>query len=289
MRRRLLAGGALLAAPGITRATDPGQRVATLYQGATDITLALGVRPAAVVESWTERPMYRYLREELKDAVSLGLETQPSLEDLVYLRPTLIVASRFRHARIQPLLMRIAPTVMLDDVYDFRTGMRVIGQALGRTQRAEASIAAFEARITDLRTRLESTYGSQWPLTVSVLDFRDDHVRAYLENSYSGLILGRLGFARMPVQRGPTRVLEKLVSPEQIPVANADVFFILQRSASAQVQRTLLGWQAHPLWKALRAPQAGRVFPVDNVFWSLAGGFQTAHRVLDDIERSLLS
>lgn len=282
----------LLAASGgphAADAVDASARVATLYQGATDIVVALGVRPAAVVESWTERPAYRYLRDALKGAAPLGLETQPSLEDLIYLRPTLIVGSRFRHARIDPLLARIAPTVMLDDVYDFRSGMRAIGQALGRADQAQTLLEAFAARTEQLRARLAARYGERWPLTVSVLDFRDDHVRAYLENSYSGLILGQLGFARMPVQRGPTRVMEKLVSPEQIPVADADVFFVLQRSGSAQVQRTLRMWQAHPLWTALHAPRTARVFPVDNISWSLAGGFQTAHRVLDDVERTLLA
>jgi len=284
-----MTGGVLLAACSRVQAADASQRVATLYQGATDIVVALGVQPAAVVESWSERPVYRYLREALKGAAPLGLETQPSLEDLVYLRPTLIVGSRFRHARIEPLLTRIAPTVMLDDVYDFRTGMREIGRAIGRSALADRLLAEFAARTAQLRARLAATYGARWPLTVSVLDFRDDHVRAYLENSYSGLILSQLGFARMPVQRGPTRVMEKLVSPEQIPVADADVFFVLQRSGSAQVQRTLRAWQAHPLWAALRAPRGGQVFPVDNVSWSLAGGFQTAHKVLDDVERVLLT
>ncbi|QEI09428.1 iron-siderophore ABC transporter substrate-binding protein [Pigmentiphaga aceris] len=270
-------------------ATAASQRVATLYQGATDIVVALGVKPAAVVESWSERPTYRYLRDALKGSLPLGLETQPSLEDLIYLRPTLIVGSRFRHARIEPLLARIAPTLMLDDVYDFRTGMREIGRAIGRSALADRLLAAFADRTAQLRTRLAASFGARWPLTVSVLDFRDDHVRAYLENSYSGLILGQLGFARMPVQRGPTRVMEKLVSAEQIPVADADVFFVLQRSGSAQVQRTLRAWQAHPLWTTLRAPREGLVFPVDNVSWSLAGGFQTAHKVLDDVERVLLT
>ena len=91
-------------------------RVVSLYQGATDTAVALGINPIGVVESWTEKPMYQYLREDLQGVTYLGLETQPDLERIAWLSPDLIVGARNRHRTIYPLLERIAPTVIPGNV-----------------------------------------------------------------------------------------------------------------------------------------------------------------------------
>lgn len=52
---------------GRTVVAQPALRVITLFQGATDTAVALGVRPAGVVESWTDKPVYPYLRPALAD------------------------------------------------------------------------------------------------------------------------------------------------------------------------------------------------------------------------------
>lgn len=95
-----------------TLETQP-ERVVSLYQGATDTAVALGIKPVGMVESWTEKPMYQYLRAYLSDVRMLGLETQPDLEGIALLDPDLIVAARNRHLAIFPLLDQIAPTVVI--------------------------------------------------------------------------------------------------------------------------------------------------------------------------------
>lgn len=285
-RRTLIAGAAaVLAAPALARAPAPAERVVTLYQGATDIAAALDVRPVGIVESWTQKPIYRYLRPRLAGTPILGLETQPNLEALVAARPDAIVASRFRHARIRALLSRIAPTVILDDTFDFLTGMRVIGPALGRGDLAHAHLAGWHARVAALRARLAALPG--WPWRIAVVDFREDHVRAYLQSSYSGLILSALGFTRTPAQSDPGIML-RFHSFESIPLVDADVCFVLMRADTPAVKAQFEAWTTHPLWTRLRSARAGRVFPVDNITWSLSGGFLAADHVLRDVETHLL-
>ncbi len=72
--------GATCAAQPLRSQTHSVERVVTLYQGATDSAVALGITPIGVVDSWLEKPMYRYLRDELNDVPHVGLETQPNLE-----------------------------------------------------------------------------------------------------------------------------------------------------------------------------------------------------------------
>ena len=281
----LLAGATLL--PCSASALAP-QRVITLFQGATDTAVALGIRPAGVVDSWSEKPMYRYLRQALAGVPHVGLETQPSLEDIALLAPDLIVASRFRHERIQGLLEQVCPVVMLDEVFEFQKTLGVMGVATARRVEASALQASWDARIAALRARLQAQFGARWPLSVSVLDIREDHVRSYLPDSFAGTVLSELGFVWNEQGRAATGVSIKLSSRESLPVVNADVFFVFGRADSPGVQRHYRSLTAHPLWQRMAAPQAGRVWWVDGVAWIFSGGILGANRMLDDIERTIL-
>ncbi|SHM46896.1 iron complex transport system substrate-binding protein [Pseudomonas punonensis] len=272
----------------LVKAGPAPQRIITLFQGATDTAVALGIRPAGVVDSWSEKPMYRYLRPALAGVPHVGLETQPSLEDIALLTPDLIVASRFRHERVKGLLEQLCPVVMLDEVFEFRHTLRVMGAATARDVEAQALQARWDARISAVRTRLATKFGARWPLSVSVLDVREDHVRSYLPDSFAGSVLAELGFVWNRQSRDATGVSIKLRSRESLPVADADVFFVFGRADSPAVQRNYQAITHHPLWQRMAAPKAGQVWWVDGVAWIFSGGILGANRILDDIERTLL-
>lgn len=285
-----MAGGLLLSCtvPGQSRAQNAPHRVITLFQGATDSAVALGVLPVAVVDSWTEKPTYRYLRQALHGVPHVGLETQPSLEDIALLRPTLIVASRFRHQAVAPLMRQIAPLVMLDEVYEFKTTLQKMAQALNRTQQAQRLLAHWQQRISTLRDRLRERFGAQWPPTVSVLEIREDHVRSYLPASFAGSVLSELGFAWNPAARRASGVSIKLTNKESLPVVDADIFFVMLRAGRPVITEYYQQLRTHPLWRRMQAPQHRQVWQVDAVAWSLSGGILGASMMLDDIERQLV-
>ncbi|MZG43022.1 iron-siderophore ABC transporter substrate-binding protein [Dickeya dianthicola] len=274
-----------LGRPALAQSLLMPQRVITLFQGATDTAVALGITPAGVVDSWSEKPMYRYLRPALAGVPHVGLETQPSLEDIVLLKPDAIVASRFRHQRLEPLLSQIAPVVMLDEIYQFKKTVQVMGQALGRQAVADTLLQHWQQRVSWLRGQLQRKFGGGWPPTVSILDIREDHIRSYLPGSFPGSVLSELGFGWSDASRAQPGVSLKLTSKESIPVVDADIFFIFLRSESPSVQRNYESLIRHPLWRQLRAPQRNQVWVVNGVTWSLSGGILGANMMLDDIAR----
>ncbi|SDY39018.1 ABC transporter substrate-binding protein [Pseudomonas sp. NFIX28] len=274
----------LLALPQIARA-EP-LRLVTLFQGATDSAVALGVTPCGIVDSWSEKPMYRYLRPAVQGVPHVGLETQPSLEDIALLRPDLIVASRFRHQRIAPLLEQMGKVVMLDEVFEFKRTLALMGAALGRQRQAMDLLAQWRQRLDQLREQLQARFAGRWPLTVAVLDIREDHIRSYLPASFAGSVLSELGFAWTPAAREAHGVSLKLTSKESLPVVNADLFFVFQRSDSPAAQRHYQNLVHHPLWQQLQAPRDGLVWRVDSVAWSLSGGILGANLMLDEIARA---
>lgn len=284
-RRHLL--GALVTlglAPGATLAARPRpSRVITLFQGATDTAVALGATPAGVVESWQYRPVYPYLRAALEGVPIVGLETQPSLEDIALLAPDVIVASRFRHQKIIPLLSKIAPVVMLDEIYRFRTTLAVMAGALGRDKQAELLGARYLARVTALKARLAAHFGPRWPVSVSLIDIRAEQVRSYLPDSFAGRVLSDLGFAWNETARSRPGLMLKLGGVESLPALDAEVFFVMRHSASPVVAEHERRLMAHPLWQRMAAPRTGQVVAVDAVAWSLSGGILGVFNLLDEI------
>lgn len=263
-------------------ATIPGRpaRVVSLYQGATDTAVALGIKPIGVVESWTEKPMYQYLREDLQDVTYLGLETQPDLERIAWLSPDLIVGARNRHRTIYPLLERIAPTVIPGDVYNFKALLAMMAKATGRTARGEQLLACWQVRVEDFRTRIRQKLGEQWPQEVAILSFRADHARIYY-GGFARSVLDELGFTAPASHRQESWGI-KLTSQESIPAMDAGAVFIFMEDDPA-VQRTFDTWSSHPLWKNLKAVQHNDVYQVDPVTWNMGAGIIAANRMLDEL------
>lgn len=273
---------------GKTAITGKPKRVVSLFQGATDTLVALGVEPVGAVESWSQKPMYQYLRPKLTNVHYVGLETQPSLEDIALLKPDLIIATRFRNEKTYSILSQIAPTVALEEVYDFQQTLITVGEALGREKQANQLLKQWNQRINQTRAGLQGKYGSRWPPTVSLLEFRDDHIRAYSPKSFSGAILTELGFDWPILVADEQWALQKLASKESIPLIDSDISFIFMRDKPS-IQTNYQSWIRHPLWQQTKAAKSKQIYQVDSINWNLAGGIISANNVLNEIDAIFLT
>ncbi|WP_230660954.1 ABC transporter substrate-binding protein [Psychrobacter sp. I-STPA10] len=273
---------------GVTVIEGKPKRIVSLFQGATDTLVALDIKPVGVVESWTQKPMYEYLRPSLEGVHYVGLETQPSLEDIALLQPDLIIATRFRNEKTYSLLSQIAPTVALEDVYDFRQTLKTVGEAVGEPEKANQILTQWNNRVAQTRSKLQAKFGQQDLPKVSLLEFRDDHVRAYSPNSFAGSILSDLGFDWSAATKNETWALKKLSSKESIPLIDANIFFVFLRDKPT-TQQNYQAWTSHLLWKHTQADKTGDIYKVDSVSWNLAGGIISANHVLDDINKLFIT
>lgn len=276
-------------AMGKTELKGTPKRIVTLYQGATDVAIALGIKPVGIVESWVEKPIYDYLRDELEDTPIVGLETQPNLEEIAKLKPDLIIASKLRHEKIYEQLSQIAPTVTHETVFKFKDTVELMGQAMNKEDDAKKLLLDWDNRVADFKEKILAKLGDEWPIEVSVLNFRTDHARIYV-TGFAGDILGELGFVRPETQRKAAEegnVVLKLTTKESIPSMNADVFFTFvadgHNADEEAIQRTYDEWTNHPLWKNLDAVKNDRAYIVDDVAWNMGGGIISANEMLDQI------
>ncbi|MBP3952682.1 ABC transporter substrate-binding protein [Bacillus suaedae] len=267
-------------AMGTTPIEGTPTKIVTLYQGATDAAVALGIKPVGVVESWVQQPTYEYLRDDLEGVAIVGLENQPNLEEIAKLKPDLIIASKLRHEEIYEQLEAIAPTVTHESVEFYKETLELVGQATNKEAEADQILADWDARIADFQGKVSEKLGDQWPLNVSLLNFRADHARIYYQG-FAGAILEELGFTR-PENQQVDEWGVQLQDKESIPEMNADVFYIFNEDDEA-VKKTFDEWTSHPLWENLDAVKNDQVFMVDEVTWNMAGGILAANLMLDDI------
>lgn len=275
-------------AMGKTEVKGTPVRIVTLYQGATDVAIALGIKPVGVVESWVEKPIYQYLRDSLGNTPILGLETQPNLEEIAKLKPDLIIASKLRHEKVYEQLSQIAPTVTHQTVFKFKETVELVGQATNKEEDARKLLTDWDNRIADFKEKISTRLGDEWPIEVAVLNFRADHARIFV-TGFAGDILSELGFIRPESQRKAAEegnVVLKLTTKESIPSMNADVFFIFLpggENADEATQRTYHAWTNHPLWNNLDATKNDRAYMVNDVIWNAGGGSIAANKMLDQI------
>lgn len=266
-------------AMGDTVVKGTPEKVVTLFQGATDAALALGVQPVGAVEAWIEQPWYNYIRDQMDGVVNLGSENQPNLEEIAALKPDVIVASKTRHEEIYTQLSAIAPTVMTEEVHIWKESLALTAEALNKQAEEQAFLERWDSEVAAFKEKM----GDKLNLEVGIVDFRADHARI-VYTGFSALVLDELGITRPMEQKGEDWGV-KLVSKENIPQMDADIIFD-QTSTSRDDGRLDLRkeWTEHPLWNNLRAVQNNRVYEVDTAVWNNGSGPLAAEEMLEDLK-----
>jgi iron complex transport system substrate-binding protein len=248
--------------------------------GELDNVLALGVQPVGAATFDNGRfPVY--LRERIEGVEAVGTYSQPSLEKILLLKPDLILGTTWDEATLYEQLSQIAPTVFVrtHDNRDWKAWLRKQAEALGNPKAAEQLISRYEQRVEAFKQAM----GDRLNLEVSVVNFWQDQVRIYMNQSFSGLILAEAGLARPPIQN--QEKLWEPVSLELIPKMEGDVIFLMLGDHN---QSKLKQFQEHPLWSRLKPVQEKKVYEVDSLVWIGGWGITAANRVLDDLNQFLM-
>lgn len=267
-------------AMGVTDVPDNAQRIVILTNEGTEAVLALGINPVGAVQSWDGDPWYAHLNDLLKGTTPLGTELAVDLEVLATLEPDLIIGTKVRQEKIYEQLSAIAPTVMSETIGgEWQENMKFYANVLGRSAEAEAKLAAFDARTKAIHDALGDAVNEE----ISMVRFSPNRTRIYYKETFSGLILGQIGFKRPPAQDKDEFAEE--VTKERIPEMAGDrVFYFASDLNEPESEANLADWLADPLWANLDAVKAGKARRVSETIWNTAGGIYAAHLMLDDIE-----
>jgi iron complex transport system substrate-binding protein len=177
----------------------PGQanRVATLTIDTLDDTLALGVRPVVAVVPGDRLP--GYLRRPAAEVETIAPVAAGELRSLRKARPDLIVG---RQGALFESLSLIAPTVIVEPGSGrWKLNLRLMGEALGRTNDAEALLTDYDRRVAAVRRDVRK--GQR----VAVVRAVEDGWLFAPRDSFAGTILADVGLLQVSSFRRADMVL----------------------------------------------------------------------------------
>jgi len=272
-------------AMGTTKLEKTPEKVVILTNEGTEALLALGVKPVGAVQSWTGDPWYEHIENEMEGVISVGMEGEPSLETIASLEPDLIIGNKMRHEKIYEQLSAIAPTVFAEDLRgDWKKNFELYAKAVNKEEEGKKVLQDFDNRVTDLQTKL----GDRLQKEVSIVRFMTGDVRIYHKDTFSGVILDQLGFAR-PESQDVDDFAEKNVTKERMPAMDGDIiFYFSYETGDGEATKLEEEWINDPLFQNLSAVKAGNVQKVSDAIWNTAGGVIAANLLLDDIEKIFL-
>ncbi|MEM7709693.1 MAG: iron-siderophore ABC transporter substrate-binding protein [Pseudomonadota bacterium] len=268
-------------AMGVTDVPDDPQRVIVLTNEGTEALLSMDVMPVGAANSWVGDPWYDHIDAAMEGVEPVGKENAVNLELIATLEPDLVLGNKQRHEEIYAQLSAIAPTVVSERLRgDWQENFALYAAAIGRSAEGEAIMQAYRDRVAALSDAL----GAAKEEEVSVIRFLAAQIRIYQKDSFSGVLLDQLGFARPENQDVDDFALR--VGKESIPDMDGDrIFHFTYDTGDGDGSAAAADAMSDPLWQSLSAVQAGRVHAVQDTVWNTAGGVLAAHLMLDDIAR----
>jgi iron complex transport system substrate-binding protein len=193
----------------------PGQadRPATLTIDTLDDTLALGVRPVVAVVPNGRLP--GYLRGQAAGVKPIAPVEAGRLRAVRRAHPDLIVG---RQGALFEGLSLIAPTVIVEPGSGrWKLNLRLMGEALGRTNDAEALLTDYDRRVAAVRRVV------QGQPRVAVVRAVEDGWLAAPRDSFAGTILADVGVRQVASLRRADVVLLAQPESERVRLGVGDV------------------------------------------------------------------
>ena len=271
-------------AMGETKVPDTPEKVVILTNEGTEALLAMGVTPVGAVQSWLGDPWYDHIKDDMKDVEVVGTESEVNLEAVAALKPDLIIGNKLRQEDIYEQLNAIAPTVYSDTLKgDWQENFEFYAKALNLEDKGKEVMSTYNDRIDAMSQEL----GDQLDKKISVVRFLAGQTRIYYKDSFSGVILDQLGFARPESQQKDDFAEE--VTKERIPEMDGDeLFYFTYEAGDGEANSTAKEWTNDPLWNNLQVVKDGNVHEVSDAIWNTSGGVLSANLMLDDIEEIFL-
>lgn len=267
-------------AMGETTIVGTPERVVILTNEGTEALLAVGVKPIGAVQSWVGDPWYKHIAEGMEGVEVLGDELQPNIELIASLKPDLIIGNKVRQEKIYEQLSGIAPTVFSEDLAgDWKINFGLYMEALNKQEEGKKLMEEFDKRVAEASVKLADKLDTK----VSVARFTAAQVRIYQKQTFSGVLLEQLGFAR-PESQDKDSFIE-VMSKETIPSMDGDVlfYFVSEDPGKTDAAKVVEEWMNDPLFQNLNVTKNNKVIQVDEGIWNTAGGYKAANLLLDEI------
>ena len=268
------------------------QRLVTLDGVTFEYAIASGLSPIATAVGGS----VDHMAEQVAQVQNVGQSGEPSLEQILTLKPDLIVGLDYNQGAYAQA-SQIAPTMLFrfEHSGQWKESFQQMAADLGQSAAAEQTMTAYVARTAEFKAQMADRLNN---LQVSVVRIYPDTINLYLRDSFAGSVLQDVGLARPPAQDiaaadANTRFgnpIQTSISRELLEQADGDVIFLWTGESTAEAaeaaEQNLQVLQQDPLWQKLKAVQQGQVYQVPS-YW-IGSGPIAANAVLDDLFKYLV-
>ncbi|MUL37193.1 hypothetical protein BWI75_12815 [Gloeocapsopsis sp. AAB1 = 1H9] len=260
--------------------TEP-KRVVTLSAPTLNNALALGVKPVGSTYFYQSE----FIRSPQSKEIKFLGRSQPDLEQMLLLKPDLILGWEVTGREIYSLLSKIAPTALgkWEGPLSWQEHFNFVAEVLGKTEVAQAAWKQYYHKIEKLKEAFGDRFQSK-KISFIHLGFRG--IESDTNNSFAGSILKDAGLQRPDAQNitAPGGILS--ISEEELDKADGDVLFVATWTDNDQ--EFLAKLKQKPLWQRLQAVQQNRVYIVSFPNWT-GGSLLAANAVIDDLFKYLVN
>jgi iron complex transport system substrate-binding protein len=246
---------------GSTTIDRAPKRVVSVGFTDQDFLLTLGVVPVGIRDWYGDQPraVWPWARDALGDAKPTVLSADEiEFEKVAALRPDLIVGVSSGMTEDEyETLSAIAPTITQTDEYvdygvPWQDGLRMIGQAVGKSDEADAQIEKIDAQFEDIRDAHPEWKGEEG--TVSYVT-SETEVGAYSSQDTRGRLLTALGITIPPeIDQLAGDQFYSSFSLEELKRLDRDVILWIGLDEAGITDRV----KANPLRQHMRTAKEGR-------------------------------
>lgn len=261
------------------------ERIVTLTEIELDSALALGLKPIGSVNGRGQPGLPAYLGDQIEGIISVGSLAEPSLEQIVALKPDLILVGAMipQIEALAPELSQIAPVVATFQANDdWKTTFKSIAHVLNLDDRADAFLAEYDQRVNAIRTAVPE--GAE----AAVVRWMPQGPVVMMPQTFSNRILADVGFtppAELQTLAGSHGAHSDPLSLEALESIDKDWLFVgaLNAESASALEEAL----KDPLVQSMDVVKQGHLVLVDGAVWTSIGGPLAALQVLDVIEQAV--
>ncbi|WP_432698204.1 ABC transporter substrate-binding protein [Marinobacterium sp. YM272] len=265
------------------------QRVVTLYEGALDAAVAVGIKPVGAITTRGGDGVASYIQSQLSDTRIVGTARETNLESVIALQPDLILTSSRLSKEQYQLLSAVAPTLVPDfNMFEqdaWKKESLFFARALDREEQMKQVLGQIDQRTAQVKTRFDQALpdsGRQ----ATLARWMPQGALLMSDKLFAGSLLTAAGFEMQDagiIQAG--RPHSSPLSQEKLSLIDGDWLFLATLNEDGE--QALEAARQSPAFLRLDVVQNDHVIPVDGQLFSSASGPLAAGAILDRLEQAI--
>ncbi|MNW28936.1 putative ABC transporter substrate-binding lipoprotein YhfQ precursor [compost metagenome] len=265
------------------------EKVVVLELGFIDALLDVGIKPIGVADDNKPSLILDDALTQIEGYTSIGMRSQPSLEQIKLLSPDLIIADTKRHSSVYAELSKIAPTIALNNLdagYEETVqGALMIGEAVNKKTEMEAVVAEHKAKLEAIQAKVTKDKNN-----IVLVGNTDSEITVRNTEFFTAELLKTIGYryalddvTAFSGQKGNVKM-----TIEQFLDIDPDLIVLMSGEVDKKDEEGKRPILEDPLWNELSAVKNDTMYNVNRYTWSLRRSIKGANQIMDQLEADII-